>query len=264
MLDKPNVSRSAILHYLGVHDGAQVRQVFASELCATSPAPLTELSGASIETIPEADTCLLDQIREAAAVPDASRGRSAIELQNHLGLAARFASAAIYDALLALYTSDASRWPLQAKGYALAYFNKWNPGAARPLLDAALPLDAPQMDLNITYSLFQTGSSAALLPFLRDRLMQAPPGQAETAADYISQHGAAADRDLLHTRLDHWHAQWLGKDIPADQARLEAELSSAIANGSNWKISDGEREDLRNACVTPICRDRFPQAAHDH
>jgi hypothetical protein len=264
MLEKPNVSRSAILHYLGAHDSGHVRQIFAFELCAARPAPLTELSDASIETIPEADTCLLDHIRDAAALPDISHGLNAVELQKRLSLAARFASPNIYDALLALYTSGASRWPLQAKGYALAYFNKWHPDAARPLLDAALPLDAQRMDGNITFALFQTGSGVSLLPFLRDRLMEAPPGQAQTAAYYISRYGTMADRDLLRTRLNRWHAQWLGKDIPGDQAVVEADLTSAVANGSNWTASETERDALRDACVTKACQDRFPRTAHNH
>lgn len=112
------MSRSAILHYLGHHDSSHVRQIFAFELCATSPAPLTELFDTAIETIAQADTCQLDHIREAVALPDIRSGRNLVRFENRLGLAARFASPAIYDALLALYSSGASRWPLQAQGYA--------------------------------------------------------------------------------------------------------------------------------------------------
>jgi hypothetical protein len=136
--------------------------------------------------------------------------------------------------------------------------------AARQLLDAALPLNAPRMDDNMTFALFRTGSGGALLQFLRDRLMQAPTGQAQTAAYYMSQYGTMADRDLLRTRLDRWHAQWLGKDIPDDQAVLEAELTSAIANGMNWQTSEPEPDSLRDACLTRVCHDRFPQTAHAH
>ena len=264
MLQKPNVSRSAILHYLGLHNSDHVRPVFASELCAAHPASFNELLDTTIETIPEADTCLLDRIRQVAAESDFRVGFNSIELQNRIGLAARFASPAIYDALFALYTSGGKHWPSQAQGYALAYLNKWRPSEAGPLLDAALPPDAAQMDPNITFALFQAGSSGTLLPFLRDRLTQASPGQAETAAYYISQHGPATDRYLLRARLDHWHAEWLGKDIPADQARLEAELTSAFAYGANWQAPEAERDTLRSACLTQICRDWFPQAPQSH
>ena len=54
MLQRPNVLRSAILHYLGLHDSGHARPVFASELCAAHPASLNDLSATTIETIPEA------------------------------------------------------------------------------------------------------------------------------------------------------------------------------------------------------------------
>ena len=120
------------------------------------------------------------------------------------------------------------------------------------------------MDINITFTLFAAGSSGTLLPFLRNRLTQASPGQAETAAFYISQHGTASDRSLLRTRLDLWRTQWRGKYVSNSQARLEAELTSAIALGSNWQATEAEREILRSSCLTKICRDWSPRAPQPH
>lgn len=264
MLDKPNVSRAAILHYLGLHDALDVRPVIASELCATRPPALNQLSDTSIETIPEADGCLLDRIHHSAALPNLSTGRPSIELQNRVALAARFASPAIYDSLLALYTPDPNRWPLPARGYALAYFSKWRLPEARPLLDAALPPDAPEMDPNIMFALSEAGSPVSLLAFFRDRLNESLPGQVEAASYYISQHGLATDRDVLRVRLERWHAQWLGKDIPSDQARLEAEITSFVASGVSWQSSVAEREAFRDGCLTQMCRDRFPTGGEIH
>jgi predicted DNA-binding transcriptional regulator AlpA len=134
------------------------------------------------ETMPEADSCLLDRIRSDAAAPDLSRGLPRIELENRMALAARFASPAIYDPLFNIYTASGKTWPLQAQGYALAYLSRWQPERARPLLDAALPATASQMEPNISFALFQANMGDSLIPFLRDRVLHSPPGQAEGAA----------------------------------------------------------------------------------
>jgi hypothetical protein len=261
MLNSPNVSRTAILRFLALHDSANVRTILATELCAAHASPLTSLRDTSIETMPEADSCLLDRIRSDAAAPDLSRGFPRIELENRMALAARFASPAIYDPLFNIYTANGKTWPLQVQGYALAYLSRWQPERARPLLDAALPVTASQMEPNISFALFQANMGDSLIPFLRDRVLHSPPGQAEGAAYRLSQEGATEDRSLLRERLAQWRTQWKDKTIPADEARFEAELASAIAQGKDWQSSPQEKEGFWAECLTDTCRARFPHTA---
>ena len=158
-------------------------------------------------------------------------------------------------------TPNGKTWPLQAQGYALAYLSRWQPERVRPLLDAALPVTASQMEPNISFALFQANMGDSLIPFLRDRVLHSPPGQAEGAAYRLSQEGATEDRSLLRERLAQWRIQWKDKTIPADEARFEAELASAIAQGKDWQSSTQEKEGLWAECLTDTCRARFPHTA---
>jgi hypothetical protein len=258
MLNSPNVSRTAILHFLALHDSANVRTVLATELCAAQALPLASLRDTSIETMPEADICLLHRIRSDAAAPDLSRGFPRIELENRMALVARFASPAIYDPLFNIYKADGKTRPLAAQGYALAYLSRWQLDRARPLLDAALPVTDSQMEPNISYALFQATMGNSLLPFLRERVLHSPPAQAKEAAYRLSQEGGTDDRSLLRERLLQWRTQWRGKTSPADEAGFEAELVSAIAQGKDWQSSPQEKQGFSAECLTDTCRARFP------
>ena len=89
------------------------------------------------------------------------------------------------------------------------------------------------------------------------RLLAAPPAQAGEAAFRLSQHGPSEDQNILRQRLDHWRSQWLGKDVPQAEGKLEVELVQAVIRGKEWQMSDAEASALRKSCISPLCKSRF-------
>lgn len=248
-----NGERAAALAQL-IKLGAQsVRPSVVEELCATRSVPLDAIRNAPFDTLPEADECLKKQIHAAAAVNSARRR---VELQMKTALAARFASNAIYDDLLALYKESGSNLDGQARGGLLAYFLRWDAQRGRALLQAALPPQAERFEPEISFGLFKPYYSDALEAFLRERLATAPPEQVAYAAFQLSENGPAEDQDLLRRRLDRWRAQWSGKDIPLIEGQLEQELVQYVIHGHAWQLSDSEARSLREGCLSQPCRSR--------
>jgi hypothetical protein len=248
-----NGERAAALAQL-IKLGAQsVRRFVLQDICATHSITLNAVSNAPFDTLPEADECFKAQIYAPAAT---NTNRARVDLQQKTALAARFATKAIYDDLLALYEKSGNNLDGQARGALLAYFMRWDAHRGRPLLDAALPLTAEQFEPNILFALFSTQYSDGLEAFLRERLAVGPPPQVAAAAFELSRYGPAEDQDLLRKRLDRWRTQWSGKDIPQAEGQLEEELVMYITHGEHWQLSDVDARRLRESCVSQQCRAR--------
>lgn len=248
-----NLERAAALAQL-IRLGAQsVRRFVLQDVCATHSITLDAVRNAPFDTLPEADECFRAQIYAAAAT---NTNRARVDLQQKTALAARFATKAIYDDLLALYEKSDNNLDGQARGALLAFFMRWDVHRGRPLLDAALPLTAEQFEPNILFALFGTQYSDGLEAFLCERLAVGPPRQVAAAAFELSRYGPAEDQDLLRQRLDRWRTQWSGKDIPQAEGQLEEELVMYITHGEHWQLSDVDARRLRESCVSQQCRAR--------
>ena len=234
-----------------------VRSFVVGEVCADYRVQLKPIQDAPFDVLPETDECLKKQIH-AASENVKQRG---VDLQMKTALAARFATNAIYDDLLNLYKKSNADWDGQARGGLLAYFMRWDVSRGLPLLEAALPIGAEQLEPNISFALFRAYYSTGLDAFLRVRLATGPPEQACTAAFEMSQNGPAEDQDILRQRLDRWRTQWSGKDVPEAEGKLESELVQAVIEGKEWKLAETPAGMLRESCLSSICRSRF-QARH--
>ena len=234
-----------------------VRSLVVEEVCADYRVRLKPIQDAPFDVLPETDECLKKQIQ--AASENVKHG--GVDLQMKTALAARFATAAIYDDLLNLYEKSSANWDGQARGGMLAYFMRWDASRGLPLLEAALPIGAEQLEPNISFALFRAYYSSGLDAFLRVRLASGPPEQAGMAAFEMSQNGPAEDQDILRQRLDRWRTQWSGKDIPEAEGKLESELVQAVIEGKEWKLAETPASVLRESCLSSICRSRF-QASH--
>lgn len=232
-----------------------VKPFLIKEVCTSPSVRLDAIRNAPFDTLPEIDACLKDQIYSAAA--NAQQRRQ--DLQQKTSFAARFATNAIYDNLLSLYEKSGADWDGQARGGILAYFMRWDAKRALPLLEAALPLNTEFFDPNISFALFKAYYSGGLDAFLRARLAAGPPAQAAEAAYQLSQHGPGEVQDVLHQRLDRWRSQWLGKDIPQAEGKLEVELVQAVIRGKEWQMSDTEASTLRESCISLPCKSRFSE-----
>ena len=249
-------TRAAILKQLNRLQASYLMPLVIAEVCdPKSLADFNVLSAMPFDSLTEADACLLDQIRQYAS----GDVRQQIVLQHKSALAARFATAGIYEDLFALYLQYEKTWTGGVRGGMLAYLARYDGTRSRPLLDAALPADAPNFDPNITFALFRAYYSPALGNFLRTRLESAPPGQASEAAYAMSAHGTAEDQAILRKRLDRWNAQWAGheSDLPPEQAALQSELIQAVIRGKYWQVSEAEASALRDTCLSDLCRSRL-------
>ncbi|HEY4839465.1 MAG TPA: hypothetical protein VIH72_12705, partial [Candidatus Acidoferrales bacterium] len=211
------------------------------------------LQKAPFDALPETDACLVEQIHSASPNPKAAR----VLLQNKAQLAAKFATNSIYDDLYTLYETSSATWNAQTRGAFLAYFMRWDSARGRPLLEAALPANADKFDLNITFTLYKAYFSPSLNDFLRERLASGPPGQAESAAYGMSDFGPAENQDILRKRLVRWRTEWLDKDIPPAEGKLEMQLVLSVISGKHWRLPDSEAAALRQSCVSTACRTQF-------
>jgi hypothetical protein len=230
-----------------------VRSFVIEEVCANYRVMLKPIQDAPFDVLPETDECLKKQIQ--AASENVKHG--GVDLQMKTALAARFATNAIYDDLLSLYKRSSADWDGQARGGMLAYFMRWDASRGLPLLEAALPIGAEQLEPNISFALFRAYYSTGLDAFLRVRLASAPPEQAGMAAFEMSQNGPAEDQDILRQRLDRWRTQWSGKEIPGAEGKLEGELVQAVIEGKEWKLAEAPASVLRESCLSSVCRSRF-------
>jgi hypothetical protein len=248
-------SRSAVFKHLLSLSSVSVKPFLIDEICDSKA--LTEfdvLASAPFDSLPEADTCLLNQIRQF------SRGDrvTQIYLQQKASLAARFATAAIYDEILKIYQSDSSTWDGQARGAMLAYLARYGGETTLPLLESAMPAEAPTLEPNISFGLFRAYYSPVINSFLRRRLNSPHPRQASEAAYRMAAHGPRGNQAILRKRLADWNAKWSDKtDIPQEEAALQSELIRAVIHGLNWQLSKEEAEVFRRQCLSDLCRSQL-------
>lgn len=245
-----NAERTAVLKQLLKITRADGREELIAEVCGENPTLLQAVDEAPFESLPETDDCLKRKIH-AAADPVKQ-----FELDWVTEFAARFASSTIYDDLLALYRKSGATWDKQAQGYMLGYLVHWNAHRALPLLESALPANAPTLDFNILYALNRAYSPPLGL-FWRERLSNAFPEQAGRAAWLLSENGTVEDQTILRARLERWRAEWTGHKIPESEARLETDLMEAVTRGKNWQTPETEVAGLGGACLSSACKSRF-------
>jgi hypothetical protein len=245
--------RAAVLAQMIKLAPQNVRSFVVEEVCANRRTIQKAIQNAPFDVLPETDECLKEQIHAASA----NVKHGGVDLQQKTALAARFATNAIYEDLLALYEKSSANWDGQARGGMLAYLMRWDAKRALPLLEAALPPSAEQLDPNISFALFRSYYSSGLDAFLRERLEIGSAEQAGMAAFEMSQHGPAEDQDILRERLNRWRTRWSGKEIPKEEGKLEGELVEAVILGKEWQMPDTPAAALRESCISSACRSRF-------
>ena len=212
------------------------------------------------KTLPEADDALLGQIR---ALAPQRRNFDMTLLQHKTKLAARYASAGVYDALLEVYRTWGDRWQPDARGALLGYFARYNEAQAVPLAEQALAQIQPGQDLSFLLELTRPGYHEAVRELLRRRLEGGDPQALGTAAYVMSQHGAEADGQLVESRLRRWRKEWAGRATELDaagasaQRMAEVNLVEALLRAKVWKLSEEKAAGIARGCVSEDCRRRY-------
>lgn len=164
------------------------------------------------------------------------------------------------------------RFSCEGQAALLGYLFRFAPtDAAKRTLGETLADKTPCGGV-ILHTLAQERYSEELLPIAAKTLDSANLNAANTAALLLGQSGGAEAQPQLRSRLkklwDVWGehaAQVRGASSFMGQAtaeartaqqigQLEQALVSALVNGTNWKLTDEEREELRAGCLTENCR----------
>lgn len=248
-----NLERTAVLKQLMKIAPEESRKELIAEVCGDNPTLLQALDNMPFQALPETDTCLMRKMQAAVGNP-----AKWLSLQWASEFIVRFASSAVYDDLLALYQASGGTWDKQAQGYILGYFMRWDSKRGLPLLESALPANAPKLDFSVLYALKRV-DSPSLEPFWRGRMESAPPEQAGQAAWLLSQTGPAEDQTIVRARLERWRAKWKNLVIPEPEARLEADLTQATMSGKNWQMPAVEAVRLYEACLSSACKSLSPR-----
>jgi hypothetical protein len=242
--------RTAVMKQLVKLAPGDSRAEVVAEVCGDNPSIIQIFDDIPFSTLPETDACLQDKMAVAA------EANKALPIEWAAALTARFASAAPYDVLFALYRQRGASWNKDTQGYMLAYLIRWNPGRALPLLEAALPADAPAPDFNMAYAIGKMGYIPGIDSFWRERLAGGPAMAAQAAFE-MSQTGPKEDQAILRSRLNDWRTQWQGREIPPSEGKLEGELTQAVMMGAHWQMAKDDMQALGAGCLSAICRSRF-------
>jgi hypothetical protein len=210
------------------------------------------------KTLPEVDQPLLSLLRGMAKMPGAL---GEIWLARKAAVAVRFATASIYPDLMTVYTENVKQLTVRSRASLLAYLAKQNERETLPLIEEALAELPPNQEFNFLPALTSLYYSEGISSILRKRLESDEPEMVSTAAYVMGKYGDAGDQKILEARLERWRKEWEARQLEADmnqQGRIESELVSALNRAKDGTISPERVKELRQSCITKICKQQFP------
>jgi hypothetical protein len=216
------------------------------------------------DTLPEADSALLEQIRRLAPL---KQNRESILLNHKTLLAARYASPAIYEGLMEAYQNWGAKWAVEARAGLLGYLARYNEAQAMPLIEQALEELGPDRGSWFLSNLTRSSYPKAVGEYLRKRLESDDPQWVSMASYIMSQRGPAEDMPLIEARLDRWVKEWKARGAELDaagddtkaviQRMTQVNLIMALMMGKAWKLPEDKIKQLKQGCVTKACRQHF-------
>ena len=147
----------------------------------------------------------------------------------------------------------------------LAYFLRVDPALGAEMLDNALSSRAEtrcfESELLALADLYM---SKEILRAAINHLNDPDLAVSIQAAAVVSKHGTEDEEQLLWSRLQRWHDEWLGRDpaelqltrkadtgFPIRPSQIGEELVRAIAGGRGWLMDDVKFERLKQLTLTP-------------
>jgi hypothetical protein len=228
--------------------------VIAQACDPTSLIDLEVMGRLSDKSLPQVDTCLLEQLKRLKSPVD---NGARFFIQYKAALAARYATESIYQDVLDIYRQTALRLPGETAVALLAYLAKQNELATIPLIEETLAAIEPGQDFNFLPQLTKLYYSDAIGKVLKKRLELNDPHAVSTAAYLLGQHGAPGDELVLQGRLNRWQKEWRERVAEADanlQGMAERELIDALVRGTAWTLSAERKRELQQSCVTRLCK----------
>jgi len=164
---------------------------------------------------------------------------------------------------------DQPRYGCEIEGYLVGYLYRFAAGdASRRALEETQTEKSP-CGIQVLRTVQEVRYTGELIPVAVKALDSPNLGSAGTAALFLARHGAASAEAALWRRLDKLREAWsekaaelraaetrvLENGIQGQTAQLEQALASGLMTGVNWKLTAGEREHLREGCLTDKCRE---------
>jgi hypothetical protein len=150
-------------------------------------------------------------------------------------------------------------------GYLLGYLFRVDPNHAARRTSAQIQIQDRCGD-QIFRVLNTAHYSDDLIPIAIQALNSPNLSIAGTAALFLGEHGPASAQDALRQRLNAFWNAWHDRekellvqagfnDVRTKNANFERELVSALTHAKRWKLSETDRSNLRDHCITDQCRD---------
>lgn len=215
---------------------------------------------------PELDKLLQMQLHDPTMIQDGAQSQRVVALVMRAG-SRRLAPAV--DAL----ADQFSRKPGcagEVQAYLLGYLFRLTPEDASKRLAAELQDKNGTCGWEVLRSLNAARYSDDLIPVATRALDSPNLVSAQAAALFLGEHGPASAEEALWLRLEKLWDAWrnrsselrtlhqsmsYGDSTEEQTAALERALASALAHGTNWKLSPARSDDLHANCLTEPCRD---------
>jgi hypothetical protein len=170
------------------------------------------------------------------------------------------------DFTLDLYAKE-RKFECEPQAHLLGYLFRFAPKDATLRLSTIIEASADPCGNQMLRFLDLARYSDDLIPIAIASLNSPNLSAVGLSATFLGTHAAESAKAALWQRLDALRHDWRertaelqsnsfswGNSPPELAARLEQALTSAIANATNWKLSESERARLREGCLTDQCR----------
>lgn len=169
------------------------------------------------------------------------------------------------------------RYGCEIDGYLIGYLFRIAPADATKRFAEETQSEDKPCGTELLRTLHQVRYTDDLIAVALKALDSPNLGAAGTAALFLGIHGKASAKENLWKRIEMLREEWreraaelreaettilgegkreqTGQLKRARTAYLEQALVSALVRGTNWKLTPGEQQDLREGCFTDKCRE---------
>lgn len=210
---------------------------------------------------PELDKSLEEKLRKATMLQDS------LESQRIAALVLRVGSRNLRRAVDAVLDQFAVKpsYACEIDGYLLGYLFRFVPDDAGKRMATELRATNDPCSSQLFRILNMSRYSGELIPVAITAVNSPNLPAAGSAALFLAESGPPSAQEIIWRRLDVFWNLWRNKavelrvttdgdDVRTDNVNFEQQLVSALAHANHWKLSETDRDHLRDSCITEQCR----------
>jgi hypothetical protein len=211
---------------------------------------------------PELDKSLEQQLKTASVLQDS------LESQRIAALVLRVGSRNLRKAVDVFLDQFAVKpsYACEIYGYLVGYLFRFAPDDAGKRVTTELRGTDDPCGSQLFRVLNMSRYSDELIPVAIQAINSPNVLAAGSAALFLAERGPSSSREIVWRRLDVFWRVWRnraaelrvttdGDDVRAHNANFEQQLVSALAHANHWKLSQTDRDHLRDSCITEQCRE---------